>query len=423
VCYRSLIRPILILAAVAVALTIATSAGATHPTARTTADNPGGDGWNATASAYRGRNGERFVYTCPKYGTPGSIWGTDIYTDDSSVCTAAVHTGGITLAGGGTVTIEIRPGEASYTGTTRNRITSSSYPAWSGSFVVVSTVPQDPGVGTGGSDWNATASQFRPFVGARFLYDCPPNGTPRSIWGTDVYTDDSGVCVAAVHAGLITLARGGKVTIQIVDPLTSYRGTKRHGVTSNSYGEWGGAFVIVGAPGGPDEARAVATGEVLVNGRPFTSGVIKYGQTVDVTKGTITMTAKGVGDVFVHGDAGAVAQFKLKKSVQKVGRRKKRVTAELALSGGDFASCAAEGAAHASKSQRVVRSLWASGKGRFRTKGKYASASVRGTEWQTSDRCDGTLTAVKSGVVVVKDLVRKKNVTVKAGGQYLAAPR
>ena len=166
-------------------------------------DDPGGSTWNADAAAFRGKNGSRYVYTCPSYGVADSIWGTDLYTDDSSVCTAAVHAGLITLAGGGTVTIEIRPGEASYTGSTRNGITSSSYPAWSGSYVIVSATAVTPGVGVGGATWDARAAAFRTYTGARFAYTCPPNGTPAQIWGTDVYTDDSSVCTAAVHAGLI----------------------------------------------------------------------------------------------------------------------------------------------------------------------------------------------------------------------------
>ena len=69
---------------------------------------------------------------------------------------------------------------------------------------------------------------------------------------------------------------------------------------------------------------------------------------------------------------------------------------------------------------KVVRSLWSSGKGRFRTKGKYASATIRGTKWQTTDQCDGTLTSVLEGSVLVRDIRLKKNAVVKAGGSYLA---
>ncbi len=96
-----------------------------------------GNVWLQTAQNYRGRNGEQFNFTCSPNGQSRFVWGTDIYSDDSSVCTAAVHAGVITLAQGGQVTIEIRPGQTSYAGSQRNGVTSSSYGTWSGSFVFV----------------------------------------------------------------------------------------------------------------------------------------------------------------------------------------------------------------------------------------------------------------------------------------------
>ena len=68
----------------------------------------------------------------------------------------------------------------------------------------------------------------------------------------------------------------------------------------------------------------------------------------------------------------------------------------------------------------VLGKLWGSGKGKFRTGGKYSSATVRGTIWLVEDRCEGTFTKVKRGTVQVRDLRRKKTVTVKAGHTYLA---
>lgn len=94
--------------------------------------------WSTQADGKRGQNGQRFTYTCPAGGSSnGRLWGTDIYTDDSSICLAAVHAGLITFASGGTVTIEIRSGQASYTGSQRYAVTSSSYGGWPGSFLLV----------------------------------------------------------------------------------------------------------------------------------------------------------------------------------------------------------------------------------------------------------------------------------------------
>jgi LCCL domain/Putative Ig domain len=94
--------------------------------------------WNAYAKDLRGRNGERFTYSCPA-NNPSispSAYGTDVYTDDSSICLAALHSGLIRQAGG-VVTIEIKPDAGSYTGSTRNGVSSKSYGAYKGSYVFV----------------------------------------------------------------------------------------------------------------------------------------------------------------------------------------------------------------------------------------------------------------------------------------------
>jgi 2-polyprenyl-3-methyl-5-hydroxy-6-metoxy-1,4-benzoquinol methylase len=71
-------------------------------------------------------------------------------------------------------------------------------------------------------------------------------------------------------------------------------------------------------------------------------------------------------------------------------------------------------------SRRSVRRLRSSATGRFRTRGRNSSATVRGTIWTTTDRCDGTLTTVKRGKVDVRDFRRKKTILVRAGKSYLA---
>jgi hypothetical protein len=51
---------------------------------------------------------------------------------------------------------------------------------------------------------------------------------------------------------------------------------------------------------------------------------------------------------------------------------------------------------------------------------------VRGTIVTIADRCDGTLTRVQRGVVVVRDFRRRRTIVVRAGQSYLArapAPR
>lgn len=94
--------------------------------------------WGTNATDKRGQNNSRFRYECPAGGPISErVWGTNLYTDDASICSAAVHAGVITLSGGGIVTIEIRPGANSYQGTTRNGVTSQDFASWVGSFVFI----------------------------------------------------------------------------------------------------------------------------------------------------------------------------------------------------------------------------------------------------------------------------------------------
>ena len=67
-----------------------------------------------------------------------------------------------------------------------------------------------------------------------------------------------------------------------------------------------------------------------------------------------------------------------------------------------------------------ARKLWGRGKGRFRTRGRNSSATVRGTTWLQKDTCTTTTTVVREGVVIVKDFAKRKNVRVKAPKRYVA---
>jgi hypothetical protein len=71
-------------------------------------------------------------------------------------------------------------------------------------------------------------------------------------------------------------------------------------------------------------------------------------------------------------------------------------------------------------STRTLQLLKVSGHGKFRTIGRYSSATVRGTIWTVADRCDGTLTHVIRDTVLVDDFVRHKTILLHAGQSYLA---
>ncbi len=74
-------------------------------------------------------------------------------------------------------------------------------------------------------------------------------------------------------------------------------------------------------------------------------------------------------------------------------------------------------------SSLVVQTLRARDQGgRFRTQGRYSAgtAADAGTVWDTVERCDGTLTIVHQGTVVISDFTHGTTTTVQAGQSYLA---
>ena len=105
-------------------------------------------------------------------------------------------------------------------------------------------------------------------------------------------------------------------------------------------------------------------------------------------------------------------------------RRARRPLTELRLKGGNFGRCRREsvrgGATAAQLSRRTIRRLRARARGRFRTRGRHSAATVRGTVFTVTDRCDGTLTRVLRGVVLVRDFRLRRTIVVRAGRSYLA---
>jgi ferric-dicitrate binding protein FerR (iron transport regulator) len=116
-------------------------------------------------------------------------------------------------------------------------------------------------------------------------------------------------------------------------------------------------------------------------------------------------------------------QFKLSQS------RKDPLTT-LSMNGGELASCktpvpkGGAGKAALGVARKRSRRLFSSVHGRFRTRGRNSTATVRGTEWTMTDTCSGTLTSVARGTVVVRDFTLRKYKVVKVGEHYFAqAPK
>ena len=196
-------------------------------------------------------SGTRIAVTCPAGARTATIWGTGTYTSDSAICVAATHAGALPGTEAGTVVVEVAPGLQAYEGTIRHGIASNAYPAWTESFRFpdAAELESDDSVyfdHTG--DWVTPPNRFPMQAGVIYRFVCPSATQTGNVWGTDIYTDDSSICEAAVHAGVIG-RDGGTVHYERLGGQQSYRGSVRNGVSSSDYAAWPGSFRFVD----PDE--------------------------------------------------------------------------------------------------------------------------------------------------------------------------
>ena len=193
--------------------------------------------------------------------------------------------------------------------------------------------------------------------------------------------------------------------------------------TNGQSGTWTGTHTSNAVPPPPPETGKTANigveaGKVLLRRRgtkrfvPVTADTqIPVGSEIDASKGTVSVTAA------TGGGASQTAEYYGGRFVFKQTKGASPV-AEAVLSG-KLNGCGA-GRARAAAKRKKSRKLWSHVAGAFRTRGADAVATARGTRWLVQDECGGTRVKVTEGVVEVRDLRRKKTVTVAAGGSYFA---
>jgi DNA-binding beta-propeller fold protein YncE len=141
---------------------------------------------------------------------------------------------------------------------------------------------------------------------------------------------------------------------------------------------------------------------------------LPMGSTIDARRGRVEVTT-------VRDRRNQLQEGRFHAGVFRVRQRARdRFVTDLVLSE-RLRRCPPRGGASASRAAK--RRLWGDGAGRFRSRGRYSSAAIRGTRWLVEDRCDGTLTRVREGVVAVIDFVRDRRIILRRGERYLAEPR
>ncbi len=89
-----------------------------------------------------------------------------------------------------------------------------------------------------------TMSGHQAEVGKLFAFKVTGAGN-GIVWGSDIYTTDSTIASAAVHAGILKAGQTGTVKVRVLAGQASFNGSTRNGVTSQPYGPWPGAYEFV----------------------------------------------------------------------------------------------------------------------------------------------------------------------------------
>jgi len=224
---------------------------------------------STSAVAFRFQIGRVVTFICPaNILTNREIWGKDVYLVDSPICTAAAHAGVFTPGVSSQVTIVMGPGAASFEGMGRNGVKSSSYGPGDAAYSFKSGE-------VGQIDWITTLERVPDDFHSPLTLLCPLKGTADSyVWGEDVYTASSAICVAAVHAGAITLGTGGRITVTLQPKQETFIGSERNTVVSRKWTNWdflsyGQPYRVVGSSSGVGLRTIRLTGFTAAGSSPF----------------------------------------------------------------------------------------------------------------------------------------------------------
>jgi hypothetical protein len=139
---------------------------------------------------------------------------------------------------------------------------------------------------------------------------------------------------------------------------------------------------------------------------------IAVGSTVDATRGALRLTVRNARGRFESIDLGG-GMFVFRHAAK--GRQRGRTLLKLTTSAPN--QCAAPGA------PGLLQRLKASGGGAFVVQSRLSESTSRRATWTTEDRCDATKTKVSRGSVVVRDLAKKRAVTLRAGRSHTVRAR
>lgn len=122
-----------------------------------------------------------------------------------------------------------------------------------------------------------TLSSYLTLMGQTLYFEVTGAASSGSIWGSEVYTYDSRLAVAAVHSGALKDGETGIVEVTLLKSPDPHVGSTANGVTSSSWGSYSASYTVkrwVGsrpAEGAATPAPAVAPDPVETPAPPVSA--------------------------------------------------------------------------------------------------------------------------------------------------------
>ena len=111
---------------------------------------------------------------------------------------------------------------------------------------LIGIIHYNVGGGTENKDYlsNINAVNKRENIGREYYYHII-GSNDGTVWGNDIFTDDSNIAKAAVLKGKCKLGEKTIVGIKMIEGKSSYSSSNNNGVSSIAYGSWPASYIFI----------------------------------------------------------------------------------------------------------------------------------------------------------------------------------
>jgi len=203
---------------------------------------------NLLEKKFSGSVGQIFRCHCPNCATEAKamVFGTEIYHPKSSICKAAQHSGALEKGKFGEVLITLVGPKPIFNGSEGiDKTMSATFAGADKSFTLKSAKP----ITKISCKTQANEHKFANApTNTQFVIQCPKHCSKKKglqLFGTKFYTDNSSICLAAIHRGIIN-DRGGEIKIVIAVGKDMYKASNGFGIASKVFGPHIRSFEFLG---------------------------------------------------------------------------------------------------------------------------------------------------------------------------------